>query len=442
MHRTDRQPHGDLALKTVGTAAWLLLPVPLGITARLRAAYMEAANARAEHAERTREEEARHRVADERMRIARELHDVTAHHLALANAQVGTVIYLMDTEPGKARADGRGPQRHDRRGTGGTQGHRRAAPPADDPESPLEPAPGLAQLPGLADSFGSAGLTVTITTEGEPQPLSPGVDLTAFRIIQEALTNVTKHAATSDAQVRLDLRRRPAGHHGHQRQQRSSPRLPRRRPWLRADRHARAGPSVGGRLQAGHRPAGGFEVVTELPLPPRRPHEDQTPMTIRVLLADDQALLRQTFRILISATPDMEVVAEAADGKQAAEFARAHHPDVVVMDIRMPGTDGLAATEAICADPDLAGTRILILTTFETDEYVARALRAGASGFLGKTVSTEDLLAGIRTVAAGDSLLSPQATRALITRFLATPEPGGHLAHQTASPSSPPGNGR
>jgi DNA-binding NarL/FixJ family response regulator len=151
-------------------------------------------------------------------------------------------------------------------------------------------------------------------------------------------------------------------------------------------------------------------------------------VTIRVLLADDQALLRQTFAILIGATPDMEVAGEAADGKEAAELARAHHPDVIVMDIRMPGTDGLAATEAICGDPDLAGTRVLILTTFETDEYVARALRAGASGFLGKTATAEDLLAGIRTVASGDALLSPQATRALISRFLATPEPGSHPA--------------
>ena len=152
-------------------------------------------------------------------------------------------------------------------------------------------------------------------------------------------------------------------------------------------------------------------------------------MTIRVLLADDQALLRQTFRILITATPDMEVVGEAADGKQAAELTRARHPDVVVMDIRMPGTDGLAATEAICADPELSGTRILILTTFETDEYVARALRAGASGFLGKSATTDQLLDAIRTVASGDSLLSPQATRALITRFLATPDPGHQPEH-------------
>ena len=151
-------------------------------------------------------------------------------------------------------------------------------------------------------------------------------------------------------------------------------------------------------------------------------------MTIRVLLADDQALLRQTFRILISAAPGMEVIGEAANGKEATELARAHHPDVVVMDIRMPGTDGLAATETICADPELAGTRILILTTFETDEYVARALRAGASGFLGKTASTDDLLAAISTIASGDSLLSPQATQALITRFLATPEPRSNPA--------------
>ncbi|MER5177372.1 response regulator transcription factor [Streptomyces sp. NPDC002896] len=151
-------------------------------------------------------------------------------------------------------------------------------------------------------------------------------------------------------------------------------------------------------------------------------------MTIRVLLADDQALLRATFRILIDSCADMEVIDEAADGKEAVELARTHRPDIVLMDIRMPGTDGLAATAALCADPDLSATRVLILTTFETDEYVAQALRAGASGFLGKDVGADELLTGIRTVAAGESLLSPMATRSLITRFLATPEPGNQLA--------------
>jgi DNA-binding NarL/FixJ family response regulator len=146
-------------------------------------------------------------------------------------------------------------------------------------------------------------------------------------------------------------------------------------------------------------------------------------VTIRVVLADDQALLRETFRILIDSNADLEVVGEAADGREAVQLARVHHPDVVVMDIRMPGMDGLAATTAICADPDLGGIRILILTTFELDDYVAKAIRAGASGFLGKDVGAGDLLAGIRTVAAGDALLSPQATGLLISRFLATAEP-------------------
>jgi DNA-binding NarL/FixJ family response regulator len=128
--------------------------------------------------------------------------------------------------------------------------------------------------------------------------------------------------------------------------------------------------------------------------------------------------------MLIDSCEDLEVVAEAADGAQAVDLARRHHPDVVVMDVRMPGTDGLAATEIICADPELADTRVLILTTFENDEHVARALRAGASGFLGKYVTTDALLEAIRTVAAGESLLSPGATKALIAQFLAIPPPG------------------
>ncbi|MDQ0948886.1 DNA-binding NarL/FixJ family response regulator [Streptomyces phaeochromogenes] len=151
-------------------------------------------------------------------------------------------------------------------------------------------------------------------------------------------------------------------------------------------------------------------------------------MTIRVLLADDQALLRATFRILIDSCDDMEVVGEATDGKEAVELTHTHRPDVVLMDIRMPGSDGLGATTTICADPDLSGTRVLILTTFETDEYVARALRAGASGFLGKDVTADVLLDGIRTVSVGESLLSPLATRSLITRFLAAPAPADRLA--------------
>ncbi|MEV6712865.1 response regulator transcription factor [Lentzea sp. NPDC051208] len=145
-------------------------------------------------------------------------------------------------------------------------------------------------------------------------------------------------------------------------------------------------------------------------------------MTIRVLLADDQALLRATFRLLIDSAPDMEVIGEASDGEEAVHRAREAQADVVVMDIRMPGVDGIEATRRITANEDLGGVKVLVLTTFETDEFVASALRAGASGFLGKGVDPEVLLQAIRTVAEGESLLSPAATTALIARFLSQPE--------------------
>jgi DNA-binding NarL/FixJ family response regulator len=144
-------------------------------------------------------------------------------------------------------------------------------------------------------------------------------------------------------------------------------------------------------------------------------------MTIRVLLADDQAAIRSGYRLLIDSTPDLEVVGEAADGRQALDLTRSLHPDVVVMDIRMPVLDGLAATEAISADAALAEVRVLILTTFELDEYVFRALRCGASGFLGKGAGAAELFAAIRTVALGEALLSPVATRALVSHFIAQP---------------------
>jgi DNA-binding NarL/FixJ family response regulator len=144
-------------------------------------------------------------------------------------------------------------------------------------------------------------------------------------------------------------------------------------------------------------------------------------VTIRVVIADDQPLLRTGFRALIAPAPDLDVVGEAGDGREAVRLARAAQADVVLMDIRMPVLDGIAATRLITDDEDLAGVKVLILTTFEIDEYVFAALRAGASGFLGKSAEADELLSAIRTVSRGDALLSPAATRTLISRFLATP---------------------
>ncbi|MGI8697437.1 MAG: response regulator [Mycobacteriales bacterium] len=144
---------------------------------------------------------------------------------------------------------------------------------------------------------------------------------------------------------------------------------------------------------------------------------DKAGCVIRVLIADDQALVRAGFRALLESEDDIEVIAEAADGAVAIEAARRLRPDLVLMDIRMPGMDGLAATATIAADEALADVRILILTTFDLDEYVFEALRSGASGFLVKDTEPVDLLRGVRLVASGDALLSPGVTRRLIEEF-------------------------
>jgi DNA-binding NarL/FixJ family response regulator len=148
---------------------------------------------------------------------------------------------------------------------------------------------------------------------------------------------------------------------------------------------------------------------------------------IRVLLADDQALVRAGFRALLDAEPDIEVVGEASDGTHAVRLARQTRPDLILMDIRMPGVDGLVATRQIAGDPTLSGVRIVVLTTFELDEYVGEALRAGAAGFLVKTTTPAELIRGVRVVAAGDGLLSPSVTRRVIEQFAA----------RTATPAAP-----
>ncbi|KUL20693.1 sensor histidine kinase [Streptomyces regalis] len=281
---SDSMDHISLLLRTIGPLFWLLLPLAAGNMTRLRRAYLAAVQARAEHAERTREEEARLRVTEERMRIARELHDVVAHHLALANAQAGTAAHLaLDNPPQtkKILTDLTGTTSSALRELKATLGLLRHS---GDPDSAsMEPAPGLARMPELVSACASAGLKVTVTTEGEPQSLSPGVDLTAFRIVQEALTNVTKHASAQAAQVRFEY----AGSRLMITVSNDGPTTP-TPPTDPAAYEAvqskgfgvmgmrERARSIGGELCAGHRPEGGFEVSTALPLHPHAPEEERT----------------------------------------------------------------------------------------------------------------------------------------------------------------------
>lgn len=271
---SDSMDHISLLLRTLGPLFWLLLPLAAGNMTRLRRAYLAAVQARAEHAERTREEEARLRVTEERMRIARELHDVVAHHMALANAQAGTAAHLALTSPEQTKViltDLTGTTSSALRELKATLGLLRQN---GDPDSaPLDPSPGLARLPELVSACASAGLKVTVSTEGEPQRLSPGVDLTAYRIVQEALTNVTKHASTQAAQVRFAYvgtrlmitvsNDGPVARGGGE----SAAEDAQSRGFGLMGMRERAR-SIGGELCAGHRPEGGFEVATALPLQP------------------------------------------------------------------------------------------------------------------------------------------------------------------------------
>ncbi|MFF2997683.1 sensor histidine kinase [Streptomyces sp. NPDC057950] len=259
--------YASFIIVTLNPALALLLPVAWGSALRLRRAFTDSLRARAEHAEHTREEEALRRVAEERVRIARELHDVVAHHLTLANAQAATAAHLIRDDPEQAE--------HMLTGLSGTTATALRELKAtvgllrhpEDSDSPLQPAPKLEQLPTMVASLATAGLDVTVTTEGAAQPLSPAVDLTAYRIVQEALTNVSKHAGTPVAQVTLTytddvLKIEITNERGH--------------PATTAPVSVNSGYgligmreralSAGGRFTAGPRPDGGYTAVAELPL--------------------------------------------------------------------------------------------------------------------------------------------------------------------------------
>ena len=250
-----------------------------------------------------------------------------------------------------------------------------------------------------------------MTVRGEPRTLPASVDLACYRIVQEALTNVARHARPPRAVVRITYRPDDVMVEVDDEGRPNGPVVAGTGMTGMAERAS----TLGGSFAAGPRPGGGFQVRACLPATERT--------VIRVLLADDQALVRAGFRSLLGDEPDIEVVGEARDGDEAVALARSSQPDVVLMDIRMPGTDGLAATRAIVANEQLGGVRIVILTTFDLDEYIFEALRSGASGFLVKDTEPAELLRAVRVVASGDALLSPGVTRQLIAQFAGRGEP-------------------
>ena len=272
------------ASRLVTVAASPLVAGVLGHSAQNRRAYLAAVEERAQRAEQSRDSEARRRVAEERVRIARELHDLVAHQITLANAQATVAAHVFDDHPEQTRqslgdlVETTGNALDDLRATVGLLRQ------SGDAAAPAEPAPGLSQLPTLLESFRRAGLEVSVSQEGTAGTLPPGVDLTAYRIIQEALTNVTKHADTRTAEVRLawhrdrvaiavtddgrDTRTAPVASTGP-----SESRVPDRSPGYGLIGMRERATAVGGRLSAGRRPEGGFVVSVDLPLPAAKKRE-------------------------------------------------------------------------------------------------------------------------------------------------------------------------
>ena len=446
------QPYDAIvsALTTLG--AW-----GAAVVVRNRQASVQEAESRAERAESERDDDVARAAAAERTRIARELHDVVAHHVSLMAVQAEAASSLL---PGRPDAAARSVEVIADTARQALTELRRLLGVLREPSDHLETAPSmsLADLGPVLDQVRGTGLAVELTVRGTPGPLAPGVDLTAYRIIQEALTNTLRHANASCAAVGLCYEpgfvtvsvtdtRSEAGT-GPGVNEPDDKLKKKRKAWERcgernreriSERH-RAGPV--GRLRAGrdrgagrllrrqpgggthrrrgvrgHRPAAGpvnGRVNSPVDLAGR-------PAPIRVLVADDQELVRAGFCVILDAAEDISVVGEASNGADAVAAVAAQHPDVVLMDIRMPGMDGLEATRLITQGGPEAGPRVVMLTTFDLDDYVYEALRSGASGFLLKDAPRGDLIAAVRTAAAGNGLLAPSVTRMLIEAFARRP---------------------
>ena len=400
---------GSWPVYLVYVVVWLF-----GVYLRTRRLYVAQLRERAERAEQDREERVRAATADERARIARELHDAVAHAMSVIVVQAEAADEMLTLgAPERARVPIERIQRIGREGL--VEMRRLLGVLRHDTSPAFAPLPGIPALQPLVDDVSATGLPVALTIEGEPRAL-------ADRRRHLGLPHRAGGAHERDqACVGLEGRRtpalrRPVGARGRGRRCRPSA-ARRRRP--RARRDARAGRAL---RRHAERRCGRGRRLSDL----RDSAVGGTGM-IRILLVDDQELVRDGFSMILDAQPDMEVVGYAEDGAGALAQAQSHMPDVVVMDVRMPRVDGIEATRQLRA-AGFEQLAILMLTTFDLDEYVYEALRAGANGFMLKDVPRAVLIEGVRTVAAGDSLLAPAITQRLIERYVASPPPSGGAA--------------
>ncbi len=402
----DGTPHWAVAASDA--AGFAVAVLVAGLYVGTRRAYLAALRDRARQLERERDQSSALAAVEERARIAREMHDSVAHHLTVIVALSDGALRAVTRSPGEAAdaiRDVSGTARQALTETRRLLGVLRA-----DAGQLRHPLPGLADLDDLLGRVRAAGLPVRYERSGTSGDVPPAIQLAVFRLVQEALTNTMKHAGPgasaavrvqlAAAEVRVDVEDDGAG------------------------RSSQAGATgggllgmrerigvFGGDLEFGPRRPRGWRVTARLDLDPA------SGAMITVLLVDDHSLIRKGFRLILDAEPDIEVAGEASDGTMAVSMASALRPDVVLMDVRMPGRDGIEATRDIAAAGLLS--KVLILTTFDLDDYVYAGLRAGASGFLLKDTQPDDLVSAIRTVASGDAVLAPGATKRLIRKFTA-----------------------
>ncbi len=377
----------------------------------------------------------REAVAQERRRMGRELHDVISHSLAVMVAQAEASRVLLGRDDVRARTAIEHVVETGRAAMADMRGlltvftdtsHEGTAGPL------REPSPGLRSLLELVERTAGPERRVALVETGEARQVTPGAEVTAYRVVQESLTNTLKHTepptqsevrvvwradvleviVNDDGVWKADVSDATDGrrHTGHARAGGAGGRPTRERCARRGARVADAGDvPIGTRPTARALHGFGSRGMTG---PASR---------IRVAIADDQELIRSAIGVMLEAQADLEVVAEASDGGDLLELARLHRFDVVLMDIRMPRLDGIAATRRLLAERP--GTRVLVLTTYDLDEYVFASIRAGASGFLTKDASSDEIVAAIRAVHAGDSVLAPRATTRLVDFVARAPEP-------------------